>query len=172
VIFCCTANVFGAPKADSGFTTYSGEGFSVSLPAKWNPSKEVEFPGQVLRYEDNFDQLSNLSVSILPTDKKSIKDYGSPEAFLKSVSSRDEFLFHEEQHEVVDTLYLCAILSNIISLGVARTTDINVITLVVGVFLEILGSFHLRSAVLISVLMCRCHICSASNRTKERLRPR
>lgn len=80
------ANVFGTAKVDSGFTTYAGEGFSVRLPAKWNPSKEVEFPGQVLRYEDNFDQLSNLSVSILPTEKKSIKDYGSPEAFLSSVS--------------------------------------------------------------------------------------
>lgn len=80
------ANIFGSPKPDTGFTTYAGEGFSFSLPAKWNPSKEVEFPGQVVRYEDNFDQLSNLSVSILPSDKKSIKDYGSPESFLKSVS--------------------------------------------------------------------------------------
>lgn len=80
------ANIFGSPKVDSGFTTYSGEGFSVSLPAKWNPSKEVEFPGQVIRYEDNFDALSNLSVSILPSEKKSIKDYGSPESFLKAVS--------------------------------------------------------------------------------------
>lgn len=80
------ANIFGSPKPDTGFKTYAGEGFSLSLPAKWNPSKEVEFPGQVIRYEDNFDQLSNLSVSILPSEKKSITDYGSPESFLKSVS--------------------------------------------------------------------------------------
>jgi photosystem II oxygen-evolving enhancer protein 2 len=80
------ANIFGSQKVDSGFTNYSGEGFSVSLPAKWNPSKEVEYPGQVIRYEDNFDPLSNLSVSILPSEKKSITDYGSPESFLKATS--------------------------------------------------------------------------------------
>ena len=64
---------------------YSGDGFKLSIPSKWNPSKEVEFPGQVLRYEDNFDTTSNLSVMITPTDKKSITDYGSPEEFLSSV---------------------------------------------------------------------------------------
>ncbi|BBN12462.1 photosystem II oxygen-evolving enhancer protein 2 [Marchantia polymorpha subsp. ruderalis] len=81
-----SANVFGTPKVQSGFTTYSGEGFTVDLPSKWNPSKEKEFPGQVLRYEDNFDQLSNLSVSIVSAPVKSIKDYGSPEKFLSEVS--------------------------------------------------------------------------------------
>lgn len=45
----------------------------------------MEFPGQVLRYEDNFDITTNLSVMITPTDKKSITDYGSPEDFLSKV---------------------------------------------------------------------------------------
>eukprot|EP00850_Spirogloea_muscicola_P022398 SM000291S10876 [mRNA] locus=s291:36185:37362:- [translate_table: standard] len=61
----------------------AGDGFSVSLPAKWNPSKESEFPGSVLRYEDNFDAVSNLSVVKLPASGKSkIEDYGSPEEFI------------------------------------------------------------------------------------------
>ena len=79
------ANVFGKPKSNTDFKVYDGEGFKLSLPAKWNPSKEVEFPGQVLRYEDNFDTTSNLSVMVTPTDKKSITDYGSPEDFLSKV---------------------------------------------------------------------------------------
>ncbi|CAM6103936.1 unnamed protein product [Calypogeia fissa] len=80
------ANVFGAPRVDTGFVTYKGEGFSLNVPAKWNPSKEVEFPGQVLRYEDNFDATNNLSVSILKSEKGSITDYGSPEKLLTSLS--------------------------------------------------------------------------------------
>lgn len=78
------ANVFGKQKSTE-FKTYVGEGFKLELPAKWNPSKEVEFPGQVLRYEDNFDVTSNLSVMITPTDKSSITDYGAPEDFLSKV---------------------------------------------------------------------------------------
>lgn len=64
----------------------SGEGFKLNVPSKWNPSKEAEFPGTVLRYEDNFDAESNVSVMIVPAEKPSIKDYGSPEKFLESVS--------------------------------------------------------------------------------------
>ncbi|KAL4377493.1 hypothetical protein GQ457_02G018730 [Hibiscus cannabinus] len=79
------ANVFGKPKTNTDFTSYSGDGFKLSIPSKWNPSKEVEFPGQVLRYEDNFDTTSNLSVMVTPTDKKAITDYGSPEDFLAAV---------------------------------------------------------------------------------------
>jgi photosystem II oxygen-evolving enhancer protein 2 len=88
---CAAANVFGAPRAQTGFTPYAGEGFQVDLPSKWGPSKEVEFPGQVLRYEDNFDATNNLSVSILKTDKSSIKDYGTPEDLLKSVSASFDY---------------------------------------------------------------------------------
>lgn len=79
-----SANVFGKQKK-TDFTPYNGDGFKISIPAKWNPSNEVEFPGQVLRYEDNFDASSNLSVMVTPTDRKSITDYGSPEEFLSVV---------------------------------------------------------------------------------------
>ncbi|XP_065851055.1 oxygen-evolving enhancer protein 2, chloroplastic-like [Euphorbia lathyris] len=78
------ANVFGKPKSTE-FVSYNGDGFKLLVPAKWNPSKEVEFPGQVLRFEDNFDTTSNLSVMVTPTDKKSVTDYGSPEEFLSKV---------------------------------------------------------------------------------------
>ncbi|RDJ58584.1 hypothetical protein AB723_19550, partial [Acinetobacter baumannii] len=76
---------FGAPKKNTDFIPYTGDGFKILIPAKWNPSKEVEYPGQVLRYEDNFDGNSNVSVMVTPTDKKSIADFGSPEEFLSQV---------------------------------------------------------------------------------------
>lgn len=79
------ANVFGKPKANTDFLPYNGDGFKLSIPAKWNPSKEVEFPGQVLRYEDNFDSNSNVGVMVTPTDKKTITDFGTPEEFLSKV---------------------------------------------------------------------------------------
>ncbi|WVY95316.1 hypothetical protein V8G54_034404 [Vigna mungo] len=80
-----SANVFGKPKTNTDFLPYSGNGFKLSIPSKWNPSKEVEYPGQVLRYEDNFDTTSNVAVMVTTTDKKSITDYGSPEEFLSQV---------------------------------------------------------------------------------------
>ncbi|GAV90880.1 PsbP domain-containing protein [Cephalotus follicularis] len=80
------ANVFGKPKTNTDFLPYTGNGFKLNIPSKWNPSKEVEYPGQVLRYEDNFDSNSNVTVTITPTDKKSITDYGSPEEFLSKVN--------------------------------------------------------------------------------------
>ncbi|TYG99263.1 hypothetical protein ES288_A10G182400v1 [Gossypium darwinii] len=79
------ANVFGKPKTNTEFIPYNGEGFKLSIPSKWNPSKEVEYPGQVLRYEDNFDSTTNVAVMVTPTDKKSITDLGSPENFLSKV---------------------------------------------------------------------------------------
>ncbi|XP_075521723.1 LOW QUALITY PROTEIN: oxygen-evolving enhancer protein 2, chloroplastic [Primulina tabacum] len=81
-----SANIFGKPKTNTEFTPYNGDGFKLTIPSKWNPSKEVEFPGQILRYEDNFDSTTNVSVMITPTDKKSITDYGPPESFLSSVN--------------------------------------------------------------------------------------
>ncbi|KAJ0975786.1 hypothetical protein J5N97_017751 [Dioscorea zingiberensis] len=77
-----SANIFGKPKTNTDFLPYNGDGFTLLIPSKWNPSKEREFPGQVLRYEDNFDALSNVQVIIIPTDKKSITDFGSPEQFI------------------------------------------------------------------------------------------
>ncbi|CAN0914037.1 Oxygen-evolving enhancer protein 2-1, chloroplastic [Linum grandiflorum] len=79
-------NIFGKPKTNTEFQEYSGAGFKLSIPSKWNPSKEVEYPGQVMRYEDNFDANSYLAVMVNPTDKKSIADYGSPEDFLSQVA--------------------------------------------------------------------------------------
>ncbi|XP_020210177.1 oxygen-evolving enhancer protein 2, chloroplastic [Cajanus cajan] len=79
------ANVFGKPKTNTDFLPYNGDGFKLSIPSKWNPSKEVEYAGQVLRFEDNFDSTSNVVVTVNPTDKKSITDYGSPEEFLSKV---------------------------------------------------------------------------------------
>ncbi|XP_058071644.1 oxygen-evolving enhancer protein 2, chloroplastic-like [Magnolia sinica] len=80
------ANVFGKPKTNTDFSPYDGDGFKILIPAKWNPSKEVEFPGQVLRYEDNFDTTTYVSVMITPAAKKTITEYGSPEEFLSQVS--------------------------------------------------------------------------------------
>ncbi|KAI3437118.1 PsbP domain-containing protein [Psidium guajava] len=80
------ANVFGKPKTNTDFLPYNGNGFKLFIPSKWNPSKEVEYPGQVLRYEDNFDTTTNVAVMVTPTDKKSITDYGSPESFLAEVN--------------------------------------------------------------------------------------
>jgi len=86
--------VFGKPKTNTDFLQYNGDGFKLMIPSKWNPSKEVECPGQVLRYEDNFDSNSNVVVAITPTDKKSITDYGSPEEFLSQVSHLSLSLSH------------------------------------------------------------------------------
>jgi len=83
--FWWAANIFGTPKVDTGFVLKSFDGFKLEVPAKWNPSSEREFPGQVLKYEDNFDAVSNFTVSVTPSSKTSIKDYGSPEKFLEEV---------------------------------------------------------------------------------------
>ncbi|KAG9141777.1 hypothetical protein Leryth_027182 [Lithospermum erythrorhizon] len=80
-----SANVFGKPKTNTDFISVSGDGFKLQVPSKWNPSREVEYPGQILRYEDNFDATSNIAVMISPTDKKSVTDFGSPEEFLSKV---------------------------------------------------------------------------------------
>ncbi|XP_057461645.1 oxygen-evolving enhancer protein 2, chloroplastic-like [Actinidia eriantha] len=80
------ANIFGKPKTNTDFVPYNGNGFKIQIPAKWNPSKEVEYPGQVLRYEDNFDTTTMVAVMITPTDKKSITEFSSsPEDFLSKV---------------------------------------------------------------------------------------
>ncbi|XWS41021.1 hypothetical protein CRYUN_Cryun17cG0045400 [Craigia yunnanensis] len=77
------ANVFGKPKTNRVLTIQWR--WVQAVTTKWNPSKEVEYPGQVLRYEDNFDSTTNVGVMITPTDKKSITDFGSPEEFLSKV---------------------------------------------------------------------------------------
>merc|ERR1719298_186202 len=81
-----SANVFGKITNKSGFVAYAGEGYSLLLPSKWNPSKEKDFPNIALRYEDNFDAVNNLVVIKEKTDKGRIEDFGSPEQFLNAFS--------------------------------------------------------------------------------------
>jgi len=81
-----SANVFGKMTNTSGFIPYAGDGFVINLPSKWNPSKEKDFAGVTLRYEDNFDAVNNLVVIKQKSDKGKIEDYGSPEAFLPKVT--------------------------------------------------------------------------------------
>jgi len=76
------ANVFGRTTNKTGFVPYAGEGYAVLLPSKWNPSKERDFPGVELRYEDNGDAVNNLVVIAKQTGNKSIEDFGSPDKFL------------------------------------------------------------------------------------------
>lgn len=79
------ANIFGKTTDTSGFIPYVGEGFALLLPSKWNPSRENDFPGTVLRWEDNFDALSHVVVTKTSSDKGSIEGYGAPEKFLESI---------------------------------------------------------------------------------------
>jgi photosystem II oxygen-evolving enhancer protein 2 len=75
----------------AGFIPYTGEGFAVLLPSKYNPSKEKEFKGTVLRYEDNGDTVNNVSVMKIPTSKSSIEQYGSQDEFLKQLNEQGLF---------------------------------------------------------------------------------
>ena len=44
------ANVFGSKTGNfTGFTPFQGDGYSLALPSKWQPSKEKVFPGTDLR---------------------------------------------------------------------------------------------------------------------------
>lgn len=80
------ANVFGKPTNTTGFVPYAGEGFAFLLPATWNPSKEREFPGIQVRYEDNGDSVNHVLVISKPTDKKSIEEFGTPDKVLSDIS--------------------------------------------------------------------------------------
>ena len=82
----------GRPFADychwlAGFYGYGGEGFSLLLPSQWNPSKERDVDGVVLRYEDNGDSVNHVLVLTRKSDKSSIEGYGSPDDFLSSISN-------------------------------------------------------------------------------------
>ncbi|CAK0782171.1 hypothetical protein CVIRNUC_005594 [Coccomyxa viridis] len=78
------ARVFGSKATNTtGFVPYSGEGFALLLPSKYNPSREKEYPGQTLRYEDNGDAVNNINVMVRTTTKNSIEEYGDPAKFLE-----------------------------------------------------------------------------------------
>ena len=81
------ARVFaGTVTNKSGFVPYAGEGFALLLPSKWNPSKEKDFSGVVLRYEDNADAVNNLVVIQQKVGKGSIDELGSPDKFIQDNS--------------------------------------------------------------------------------------
>jgi len=87
------ARVFGsAPTNATGFTRFEGDGFALNIPAKYNPSKEKpptpDAATQVkCHYQDNGDLTNSLTVYSTPAGgKASVSAYGSPEAFLASVS--------------------------------------------------------------------------------------
>lgn len=71
----------------AGFVPYTGDGFAVLLPSKYNPSKEKDFQGVVLRYEDNGDAVNNLVVIKMPTSKTSIEQFGTTDAFLSQLQT-------------------------------------------------------------------------------------
>lgn len=81
------ARVFGGKATNvTGFVAYNGDGFAILLPSKWNPSKEQEFPGTALRYEDNGDQVNNLNVLVKQVGKSSITELGAPKDFLEKIN--------------------------------------------------------------------------------------
>lgn len=79
------ANVFGKASNNAGFVPYSGEGYALLIPSKWNPSKERDFPGTELRYEDNGDSVTHLIVTVNKTDKSNISGFGAPDKFLNEI---------------------------------------------------------------------------------------
>jgi len=74
-----------APFANAGFVPYAGDGFAFLLPSKYNPSKERPFPNTDCYFEDNFDQVTNISVIVEKAEKGSIDAYGKPEQFLEKL---------------------------------------------------------------------------------------
>jgi len=80
-----SANVFGKISNTSGFLPYAGNGYAFLVPAKMNPTKERPFPNCDLYYEDNFDQVTNISVITEKAEKSKMEDYGAPEAYLEKV---------------------------------------------------------------------------------------
>lgn len=85
------ANVFGKTTSTTGFIPFSGDGFALLLPSKWNPSKELDYQNLVLRYEDNGDAVNSLVVIKAPTTKANVSDYGSPDAFLAELQNQGLF---------------------------------------------------------------------------------
>jgi len=76
------ANVFGSVTNNKGVIAYAGDGFSLLLPSKWNPSKEKDFGGVILRYDDNGDAVNSLVVIKLAGQSLG----GTPEEFLNKNS--------------------------------------------------------------------------------------
>lgn len=69
----------------TGFIPYSGDGFALLLPSKWNPRRQEVTPGVVLTYEDNGDAVNHVDVIARKTSSGSIDGYGAPDKFLNEV---------------------------------------------------------------------------------------
>jgi len=81
------ANVFGQKATNtSGFVTYSGDGYAILIPSKFLKTPQIEFPGTDMRYESNFRVSDTLTVTINPTTKSDITDYGAPEEFFQEIA--------------------------------------------------------------------------------------
>mmetsp|Transcript_30056 Transcript_30056/g.75284 ORF Transcript_30056/g.75284 Transcript_30056/m.75284 type:complete len:260 (+) Transcript_30056:80-859(+) len=81
-----SANIWGATTNTSGFIPYAGNGYAMLVPSKYNPTKERPFPNQDVYFEDNFDQVTNISVLVEPNcGKAKIEDFGQPEAYLEKI---------------------------------------------------------------------------------------
>lgn len=80
-----SANVFGKVSNPTGFVPYAGDGYAFLLPSKYNPTKERPFPNTDCYFEDNFDQVTNISVIVEKSAKGKIEDYGKPEAYLEQL---------------------------------------------------------------------------------------
>lgn len=79
------------PCPRAGFIPYTGDGFALLLPSKWNPSKLQDFKGTVLCYEDNGDAVNNLVVIKVPAKGTSVEQYGTPDAFLSTLQGMGLF---------------------------------------------------------------------------------
>lgn len=78
------ARVFAGKQTNpTGFVPYAGDGFALLIPARWNPSKERDFPNVVFRYQDSFDDVNNIVVIAEPTTAQSIEGLGTPDKFLQ-----------------------------------------------------------------------------------------
>lgn len=71
----------------SGFLSYAGDGFALLVPAKYGPSKEREFPGAQARWEDNYRVANSIIVTVNPTSKSKIEDFGTPEEFIGQITN-------------------------------------------------------------------------------------
>jgi len=81
-----SANIWGSNTNTSGFIPYAGDGYAFLLPSKYNPTRERPFPNQVVYFEDNFDQVTNISILVEPKcGKTKMEDYGTPESYLEKV---------------------------------------------------------------------------------------
>jgi len=80
------ANVFGKEKKGTSFVPFAGDGYAVLVPGKWNPSKEREFEGMDMRYEDNFDAVNNMYVLVNKTSASSTESLGDLDKALAGFS--------------------------------------------------------------------------------------